>query len=540
MNIFNYKLKTKEIGYLEVAIILLFSFLPLLFSFPYKINIYLSWEGAYRISEGQMPFRDFGLPLGYTFWLIPALFFKIFGPYLFTLIKAQVFINLVSLFVLREIFKLFNLEPVHRFLSILVFCLTYVFINFWPWYNHSVFVFELIGLYFLINGMLNSSPKRSIISLVFSGLFIFLAFFTKQDIGGLAIVFAYALLIYQTFLKKSFKPILIFTVSLIGFGTIIILPLLNYEFGYWFNYGQFPHYSRINLIDYLNDIFGDTSFMLRFYLIAVLIVVFYRKNPITHYLNNNRETLFLLFTLGMIAQVMLAQVTSYIPANAHYYYHAIVFSFLISSLKFKFDLSKVKYLILACMMILFWQSTDYWRYGKRILGKVVTIDEKPDYSRVSKRTWNLRNVNSSANRSKWEKSSMKVFEGIYMPVETIKGIEELKDNPIFKNKEAHVLNMTELTPLAHEFGFDLLRSPQQPLWYHKNVSIFDRDIENICTKISNSEFDLVLFEHIPDLNEFYPTQIKSCLEENYVLTQKFLAPRIPETAQILVFEKVKE
>src|SRR5688500_14579409 len=133
----------------EIAIILLVAIAPVFATFPYRINIFLSWEGAYRISEGQLPCRDFGMPVGYVYWLIPALFFKIFGPFLITLIKAQAFINLLSGFAFRSIFKSFGISPAIRFLAVLVFSLSYTFPNYWPWYNHTVFVFELIALAFL-------------------------------------------------------------------------------------------------------------------------------------------------------------------------------------------------------------------------------------------------------------------------------------------------------------------------------------------------------------------------------------------------------
>src|ERR1700755_164290 len=89
----------------EVVIILVLALVPLLIHLPYRVNIFLSWEGAYRISQGQLPFRDFGAPLGGMYWVIPALFFKLFGTGLFTLVIAQVFINMLSGLAFRSILK---------------------------------------------------------------------------------------------------------------------------------------------------------------------------------------------------------------------------------------------------------------------------------------------------------------------------------------------------------------------------------------------------------------------------------------------------
>ncbi len=86
----------KWLNYFDLILILIFSAVPLFLHFPYRINIFLSWEGAYRLYLGEVPYKDFGLPMGFGYWIVPAIFFKIFGPYLFTLIKAQYFLNIVA------------------------------------------------------------------------------------------------------------------------------------------------------------------------------------------------------------------------------------------------------------------------------------------------------------------------------------------------------------------------------------------------------------------------------------------------------------
>src|ERR1700761_6648187 len=105
----------------EVLIILLLACVPLFIHLPYRVNIFLSWEGAYRMSQGQLPFRDFGTPLGGMYWVIPAIFFKIFGPKLITLVKAQVLINIVSGLAFRSILRVLQVDKGIRFAAILLF-----------------------------------------------------------------------------------------------------------------------------------------------------------------------------------------------------------------------------------------------------------------------------------------------------------------------------------------------------------------------------------------------------------------------------------
>ena len=57
-------LSERQLLVIELFIIVFFCFVPLAFNNPYRINIFLSWEGAYRMYLGQMPFRLDLRPLG--------------------------------------------------------------------------------------------------------------------------------------------------------------------------------------------------------------------------------------------------------------------------------------------------------------------------------------------------------------------------------------------------------------------------------------------------------------------------------------------
>src|SRR5258708_24294401 len=116
----------------EILIIVLLACIPLFIRLPYRVNIFLSWEGAYRRSQGQLPFRDFGIPLGGMFWVIPALFFKLFGAKLIALVKSQVFINIVAGLSFRFVLKSLSVNKGIRLVSVFLFCISYSFLNFWP------------------------------------------------------------------------------------------------------------------------------------------------------------------------------------------------------------------------------------------------------------------------------------------------------------------------------------------------------------------------------------------------------------------------
>src|SRR5882757_2854215 len=114
----------------DLLLALPFLVLPLLISLPYRVNIFLSWEGAYRLYIGQSAFTDFGLPMGFGYWLIPTLFFKIFGPTFLSLLYAQFFINLIGWVALRGILYNLRVKPIAITLTLVVYSLTYVVYNF--------------------------------------------------------------------------------------------------------------------------------------------------------------------------------------------------------------------------------------------------------------------------------------------------------------------------------------------------------------------------------------------------------------------------
>lgn len=533
----NSELNDKVLERLQLGLLFLFSIIPLFVQLPFKINLFLAWEGAYRLSIGQIPFKDFSLPMGFGFWLIPALFFKLFGPYLFTLVKAQVFINLVSGLVFRSILKKLGVEPAKRLLALLFFCISYIFIHFWPWYNHTVFVFEFIAIDFLLSYTLTASFKKKILFLSLCTFFSVLSFFTKQDGGALSILTVSTLMLYLVILEKDWKGFLLYAGTALLWIAIFVLPFLSYDFGYWFNVGQAPHNSRVKIGDILTDVF-EGSLWIKFYLLITAFILFEKIQNWTEFFRNKTEFIFALLVLGILGQAMLVQVTSYIPHTVNIYFHSFAIAYILHSVHLKFKIQRVWVLGVLICMILFWWSADYWRYGQRIIDRIAPglLGDKATLSEVSKYSWAVPDSTKIFKPLVWKTSDFRTFRGVLLPEETIEGMKTILDLDIVKSKkDLQVLNMSELTPLAYEMGFTPLTN--QPLWFHRNVSIFDRDIDILCKNIEAHQYDLVLFEEIPELNQFYPEAIRVCLQKKYLKVASFQAPRDLSKSFIEVYIK---
>lgn len=520
----------------EITIIVVAALIPILTNLPFRINVFLSWEGAYRMMQGQIPFKDYGMPVGYMYWVIPAAFFKIFGAQLFTLIKAQAFINIIAGLSFRAIAKNLGLANGIRLIGVIVFVLSYSFSNYWPWYNNTVIMYQLVGLAMLTAYLKNTqSQGYQWLWLVGAGIFTFFSFFTKQDGGGLALLICIALLSYDLIQKKAWKPLAIYLTAFLGIGLIMILPLLKYDFGYWFNHGQFPHSSRISLTDIIKDFLLESQWI-KFYLFLILLLLLAIIKNWKSFWNDRALVIFTLLSLGILAEATIFQVTSYVPKDNNIFFHSfsIIYILYLISLVTKLDFSQPKIIFIATAGILLVWSSIYFRYIERFLLKNTKEytyqihDGYPYATVVDRNTYMIELDTTEIGLDQWRVPNLKSFEKVLLPNPTVDGIERFMNMDVIKyGKDLKVLNMSELTPLAAEVPFTLETGSHYPLWFHKGVGMFERETNMFIQRIEDDYYDVVLYEYIPYLNNFYPYIIREALRERYELVDKFIAPRKP-------------
>lgn len=540
MKLLTSELSDKKITVLEYAVIIITAVIPLFFQHPYRINLFLAWEGAFRVSQGEIPYRDFGSPVGYGFWLLPALFFRIFGPYVYTLLVVQAFINIISGLTFRALVKTFHIAPAARWMAVLVFCLSYSMFNFWPWYNHLVFVFEIIGFYFLFRELLKPAAGRKWYGLATAAFFVGLAFMTKQDTGALGFLISLGAVALDWLVERSWKTVGIYVGAYGLVMALLILPFVPYDFGYWFNLGQFPHNARVDKFDIVNEFLGGSDFI-KLYLVVVVLIVLGTAQWGMDWLRNERRFVFFSWlVLAILGQATIIQVTSYTPIDGNIYFHSFAVVFILAFFGRYIPLSRTTTVTVLSVLIVMWWSGIFWsRFLKEKVEKFM-VDKGTDQEHViSKRTYLLSQDSTKRgnSRSKWVVSDIPSFRRIRIPEGTAQGIHQLMAMPECQKPGYKLLNMSELTPLAYDMGYTLERGAQYPLWFHKGVAFFDREVKMFCDRVSQKEYDVILFEDIPNVNQFYPYEVRDCMLEHYTLRFKFLAPRIPEISYIEVYTR---
>lgn len=513
---------------------------PLFVSFPYRVNIFLSWEGAYRMSEGQLPFRDFGVPLGGMYWVIPGLFFKLFGTQMVTLVKAQVFINIISGLAFRSILKSCGLQAGIRVVAVLLYCVSFSFFNFWPWYNHTVIVYEFIAIAFLLKGMAAINRKHAILQLIAAAFFTVCSFLTKQDAGAMAFLLCFALLCYSAIRERKLVKPAVYFVSFAVILLLFILPFLKYEFGYWFNHGQAPHSARISAFELVDEFLSGSQWV-KFYVFLIVIILFIRFKSWKELWFNKSEMLFLLLTLGILTEAAVFQVTSYTPPDNNIFFHSFAIAFILFQLThiFPINVNRISTVLVFSICILLWWSGVFWKYIQRLAEKALPSDtatiSPTGENVVNKKTYMILPVDTTdIPMGQWVYCGLTSFQKISMPPPTADGIKRLMNMDLVKKgKNLKVLNMTELTPLAVEIPYTLEKGPHYPLWNHLGVGMFNKQAEMFENKIKAREYDLVLFEYIPTLNNFFPFRVRDTLLRRYEKIDSFMAPRRGDTRGVI-------
>lgn len=511
---------------LTVAVIVLFACFPLLFSLPFRIHLDLPWEGTYRLYSGQVPYKDFGMPLGYGFFIIPLLCFYIFGPALKTLLLAQTVITVISGLAFRGILKYFDIPAHKTFIATAVFCISYTFIYFWPWYNNTAFMYEMLAIWACLAAFKAEALKRRILWYVLASLFVFLTFFTKQDYGGLAFLFCLVLIGIHAIADKKYLDLLVYVGSFLAVVLLFILPLPRQEFGYWFNLGQAPHESRLSIFKILDEIFFNSSWE-KFYLLVLVLFAYFKV--FTEKLNTSKaEILWFVITIGVVLQALITKSTSGNATGNTTYFHGFAVAFILYIVSEKFITDKLLNVALVFALSFLWFSSDYWKYVNRMF----PVASTPTTAHATTDTL------AQAPTVIWVLSDIPVFKKVKLPEPTIAGIKASKQVlDSLKVPQPKILNMTELTMLAHEWKYEPIKG--LPLWYHVGVGIFQKQIDEINGRIKNNEYDMVMFETVPQLVQFFPDEVRAQLQKDYKLRLRYLAPRKEGDAYVEVYIRNK-
>jgi hypothetical protein len=436
------------------------------------VDYCITFEGAYRIYCGQWPYRDFGLPVGPVSFLVPAGFFVALGPSWDALLLSQGLQNTVMLCLLVAILRQLGTHPVVIAISLLVFTLAYLPGATHPWYNSTGTLMALACVAFAL--------RRGLAAPVLAGICAGLAVLSKQDIGLISLAFG------GLFLSLSAKGLnserieiahsdspwtaVAGTVGLrsVLFGAAAVLTIVLTAwltdwgaFWYWLNLGQPPHHPRELHPRYLIHATPGS--------VSLLIIV----------LGLARDNLRLLVSGLFLLAGTVTSVTSGNPFLASYglaFAPVALGEALLQPARHRLGMA------VLCASALWYLFPEPLANTKYILHSF--LDSKVEHLRE-------RTLHFDFPISRFP-SSLRAFGRNNMaPDETIDFLLALpRTVPIAPTTE--ILNLSELTPIYAHWA---IAPPKGiPLWFHPEVSMFEREAKAVNQLLEGDRFDLILLQ----------------------------------------------
>ena len=145
------------------------------------------FDGAWRVYQGQVPYRDFVMPFGpITFWL-QALMFRGFGVDFSTLVLSAAALSVIAtLVVVRLIWRLTSGSAGWSLLGGLLTAVWYQAPFGIPWMEQTAFLFDLFALLLVVEARF--AGQYGVVCFVLAGAASTCAVLSKQNAGGLFVV----------------------------------------------------------------------------------------------------------------------------------------------------------------------------------------------------------------------------------------------------------------------------------------------------------------------------------------------------------------
>ncbi len=423
------------------------------------------FDGGLRISAGQVPYRDFYLPIGPMVLYLQAFFNWVIGAGTNSLLLHASVLNSIVLscfFLYAQ--KHINLIPALGLTFIFHFFYYGATVN--PWYNHTALFFYILAQLLLLNEC-EKEFRLSWLTLIMLGFLSTLSLFSKQDIGALGIAFIGSQIVF--FSVNRWRDLIIFIVTIVIFTSLIVVIYQQVsDFGYWFNYGQPPHSSRIHR---LSGLVGKYMIRdVRWHILVIVPVLFlllkdFRQNTWMH----------LYLTLGFAGFSLIIFHTSGQSRWTAYFALPFVGVFLIRLL------IENKNFILA------------EKHKNTVIYLICWILLAYCYPIALK---NISPVGLNLNKS-YHPLQNSSYQGMLFQSEVLAGIEKIKaelQNKKSSDDSEWLLNMSSYTFLYQDFG--VVPPVGTHLWYHFDVTTFEEDYRRFKERLREKPFEYILLQEM--------------------------------------------
>ena len=453
--------------YLYLLVINIFSFGYIIgFGGYFFRDFSIIFDGGLRIWHGQMPYRDFFISTGPMVYYIQGLFEWIFGPNTLSMKMHAAVLNSIVI----SIFFVYARNYIDNILAFGMTLLLHFFfygrlVN--PWYDQTALFFYFIAQIIVLN---NIEEEIQWWKLSTVGILIGLSIFSKQDVGGLAFLFVAGQLLLFSIKNIKYTFIYIFSFTCLIIVTVAYFTSIS-EFGYWFNYGQDPHSSRLSgaILRSLTDLKLLGDFRLYAFIFSIGFILLIRDLSYKSF-----------FNLFMIS------------------------GFVIFSIIFKETSGQGKY-----------SSLFFMPFIALFITRLITQTKKIEFNKLTRKLavyligwvfiaytlelafWNTFVFKEAIKKNKYVTLENSSFSGYRFEKEIVEGIEQIKhelQKGKINNDKDWFLNMSSYTFLYKDLNIEPPRGMH--LYYHRNVTLFDKDYTEFKKKLKENHFQYILLQEL--------------------------------------------
>lgn len=484
------------------------------FSWVFFRDFAIVFDGGYRVLIGQVPYRDFFIPVGPVVFYLQAFFDLLFGVNLW----ASALHAGVLAAVLADVYYLVTVKRFGFVLSVVMAVAMFFsytgFINY-PWYNQTAYFFFLLNALLLFPQLDRATLKTKY--LIASGFLTVLGFFSKQDVGLLHFGLMTGCLFFwkggfRRVLFCYFFPVLILT-GLAVWGWQSVGDFLS-----CFGFGQSQHLSRLsNLLT--PNIMSSWQFY-GLFLCALFLV--------NRHVPGTAKRRFLL--LGMLILVpLITQCTSGVIEQTRLEGIPVVLYLAYDLLRmaFKDDVFGrgrwvVRIAVLAAALI---TLNPFFLIGRYLTGTILT-DSRFD---ESKRVYRFRYYYSYIDYIRIPDGS---YKGCFIKSKVYEDLAKTKQ--IIREHGGNFFNFSEYGFLHADFKSKPLTG--FPLWFHHGVSFFDGDVPVIRRRLLDAKPPVILFQLAYTHQMIKYVFLTSFLQEGYKYVFSAESPMVVEGIEVLARE----
>lgn len=209
------------------------------------------FDGAWRVQQGQVPYRDFVMPFGpVTFWLQAAMF-RCFGVDFSTMVLTAALLSvLATLFATRLIWRLTSGSVSWSMLGGLLTAVWYQAPFGVPWLEQTAFFFDLLALLLIVEGRFVKRGAACYFAL--AGVASALSVLSKQNAGGLfvGVCLGCLCLPFSRALGRALRAVVAYSAggllaALVFLAWLVLRSSPQAFFHYWFSISAGVGWARV-------------------------------------------------------------------------------------------------------------------------------------------------------------------------------------------------------------------------------------------------------------------------------------------------------